>query len=82
MRTLRLAEGEKMKGINYTALVPVLIKGIQEQQQVIDKQESRIADLEKQLSGMETLRAEVAALAQLMNREVAEEEASKTVDKK
>ncbi len=67
------ADGEKMKGINYTALVPVLIKGIQEQQQVIDSQEDRILDLENQLTAMKSLKAEVAALAQLVKGQASTE---------
>lgn len=35
-----------LKSVNYTGLIPILIQGIQEQQEIIDNQESRIAKLE------------------------------------
>jgi len=36
-----------MLSVNYTELVPVLIKAVQEQQRTIAQQEARIASLEK-----------------------------------
>ena len=41
---------EKYLGMAYTELLPVTIKAIQEQQQIIEDQETRIAELEKQLA--------------------------------
>ena len=35
-----------LKSVNYSGLIPILIQGIQEQQEIIDNQESRIAKLE------------------------------------
>ena len=55
-------KGETLKGINYTALVPVLIKGMQEQQEEIDH-------LKEQLAQMKMLQSEVAALAKLMHQQ-------------
>ncbi|MCB2195349.1 MAG: tail fiber domain-containing protein [Bacteroidetes bacterium] len=46
---------DKTLGINYSELVPVLIKGIQEQQQLIKKQQERIDDLENRLVQLEIL---------------------------
>ena len=34
-------------GINYSELIPVLIKGIQEQQQLIEQQQHEIEELKK-----------------------------------
>lgn len=42
-------------GIFYSDLIPVLIKGMQEQQQLIEEKESRIADLEERLAKVEQL---------------------------
>jgi len=35
-----------LKSVNYTGLIPILIQGIQEQQEIIESQEERIAKLE------------------------------------
>ncbi len=40
---------EQILGINYSSLIPVLIKSIQEQQQIIDKQKQKNEQLEKLL---------------------------------
>ncbi len=40
-------EGFEYLGINYTELIPVLIKGMQEQQQIIEQLQKRIETLEK-----------------------------------
>jgi len=42
-------------GINYSALIPVLIKGIQEQQEVIENQKSEIDELKARIGQIEQL---------------------------
>ena len=70
-----------MKGINYVSLVPVLIKGMQEQQALIVEQADKIADLERQLKEIEALKAEVTALAKLMKNQT-EENTSESIGEK
>jgi len=45
--TVRANERSGMLSINYTALIPVVIKAIQEQQAVVERQAARIAALEQ-----------------------------------
>ena len=40
-------EESQTMGINYSELIPVLIKGIQEQQQLIEQQQHEIEELKK-----------------------------------
>ncbi|MGC4023390.1 MAG: tail fiber domain-containing protein [Cyclobacteriaceae bacterium] len=59
---------EKYLGMNYTELVPVLIKAVQEQQKIIDEQKDQIAELKSKQDQKETsaqlelnqLKAEIA----------------------
>jgi hypothetical protein len=44
---------EKTLGINYSELVPVLIKSIQQQEQLIDSQKERINDQQKRIEELE-----------------------------
>lgn len=60
--------GEPMKGINYTSLIPVLIKGIQEQQEVILTQEDRIVELEKGIEELKELKKQIALLSQKLDK--------------
>ncbi len=46
---------DKLYGVNYAGFSMVAIKAIQEQQEVIDQQESRIEDLETRLARLEAL---------------------------
>jgi hypothetical protein len=45
-------DGEKRLGINYQYFTVLAIKGLQEQQQIINKQEERIAKLEAMMKGL------------------------------
>jgi hypothetical protein len=49
------AQGQlsNMKGIDYVELIPVLIKAIQEQQVLIDKQNAKIAEMESRMAKMD-----------------------------
>jgi len=46
-------EAEGSLSISYSGLVPVLVRAVQEQQQELDAQEARIADLEARLAALE-----------------------------
>ena len=57
-QNLNAQDAEKAKGetinyktLNYTELIPLLIKGMQEQQAMIEKQNDKIAQLQSQLNG-------------------------------
>ena len=39
-------DGEKMQGVDYSKLTPILLKAIQEQQEIINDLKSRIEQLE------------------------------------
>jgi len=51
IREARLEAGEAVdfKAVNYTALIPVLVKGIQEQQAIIEANEAMIEDLKARI---------------------------------
>jgi hypothetical protein len=55
-------------GMNYSELVPVLVKAVQEQQAEIDTQTERIAALEARLSALEAAQGEPAAQAGWLDR--------------
>ena len=44
---------EEIKSVNYTALIPVLTKAMQEQQQQIDKQQQQIEELKQIISSLQ-----------------------------
>jgi len=46
-------EAVDFKAVNYTALIPVLIKGIQEQQAIIEANEAMIEDLKARIEALE-----------------------------
>jgi len=46
-------EAVDFKAVNYTALIPVLIKGIQEQQAIIDANETMIEELKARIETLE-----------------------------
>lgn len=50
-KKMNMTSGETMdvKGVNYTMLIPVLTKGLQEQQAIIESQNERIEKLEAQI---------------------------------
>lgn len=55
-----LKEGDKgknieFKAVNYTELIPVMIKGMQEQQSTIEKQNQTISNLQKQIDDLKNL---------------------------
>lgn len=52
-----VAEAIEFKSVNYIGLIPVLIKGVQEQQTTLTRQEQEIADLKAQLSEIRGLLA-------------------------
>ena len=47
------AESVDYLGVNYNELIPILIKGMQEQQAIIEKQQSQLDQLEKRLEALE-----------------------------
>nr|MBS0037840.1 tail fiber domain-containing protein [Saprospiraceae bacterium] len=55
-------EGEDALTVNYDQIAVLAIKGIQEQQEVIDSQEKRISELEKQLEAQGKLLLKLSAL--------------------
>ena len=50
----------KMLGVNYTALVPVTIKAVQEQERTIEAQAKLIADLNRRVAALEASKTKVA----------------------
>jgi len=48
-------DANKTYGVNYSELVPVLIKGMQDQQEIINSQKSKISDLESRLNKIEKM---------------------------
>lgn len=54
------------KGVDYTVMIPVLIKGMQEQQVQIEELKSTVDDLKSQLSQYKDLSAQVVELKKLM----------------
>ncbi|MBL0358383.1 MAG: tail fiber domain-containing protein [Chitinophagaceae bacterium] len=49
----KLSDEVQFKAVNYTGLIPVLTKAVQEQQQIIDKQQKAIDDLLKRVEKLE-----------------------------
>jgi len=47
--------------VNYVGMIPILWKGVQEQQTIIDNQQTQISDLAEQLDELERLLLELAA---------------------
>jgi uncharacterized protein YukE len=54
-----------LKGVRYTALIPVLINGMQEQQRQVQKQQQQIRELQ---ANLEQEKAEKAALEEKVNQ--------------
>ncbi len=48
-------DAEHTKGINYIGLIPVLVKGVQEQQTQIEQQQGRIEQQQKQLQQQQAI---------------------------
>lgn len=48
-------QGMHFTAINYTGLIPIMVAGMQEQQQIIDEQEQQISDLEARILRLEKL---------------------------
>lgn len=46
------ADKDKLLSVNYTAIIPILTKGIQEQQVIIEDQKKRLEKLEKLVSDL------------------------------
>jgi hypothetical protein len=62
--------GEKFLGMNYTELIPVLIKAIQEQQKTIDELKSKLTEVKKSSNDeLEQLKAEVAQIKKVLSLE-------------
>jgi hypothetical protein len=59
------------KGVNYNGLIPVLIKGMQEQQMQIEAQRAHIAALEAQVKKLESLEAKLDALTNSLSVQTA-----------
>ena len=68
-------KGEKVTdtyGMQYTGLIPVLVKAIQEQQKVIEDRSIRITQLEEKLQKMNDLEARLSLIEALMNSQKSE----------
>ena len=63
-------------GVNYSDIIPVLIKAIQEQQKQIEELTSKLKSSEQENSELQTLKAEVAEIKRLLSAE------AKATDKK
>ncbi|HMI08463.1 MAG TPA: tail fiber domain-containing protein, partial [Flavobacterium sp.] len=66
-------DANQTKAINYSELIPVLIKAIQEQQQLIEKQNATIANLQdenKEVSGLKTLITQKMKELELMQQKI------------
>lgn len=50
--TEKKADGKEFKSLNYTELIPLLIKGMQEQQATIDQQQKQIDDLKAMVTNL------------------------------
>lgn len=50
---IKLQDGVTFKALNYTGLIPVLTKAIQEQQDIINKQQKNIDELMKRVASLE-----------------------------
>lgn len=59
------------KGVNYNGLIPVLVKGMQEQQEQIEAQQAHIAALEAQVKRLESLEAKLEALTNSIGQQTA-----------
>ena len=77
------------KRVNYTGLIPFLVKGMQEQQDIIEDQEKEMVALQQQIDGLQQklnevdqLKEQVAALAKLMSINKDDPEASLDTQKK
>ena len=72
-------KGEKVTdtyGMQYTGLIPVLVKAVQEQQKVIEDKAIRISQLEGKLQKMNELEARLTLIEVLMNNQKSEIRAS------
>lgn len=72
-------QGEKVTdtyGMQYTGLIPVLVKAVQEQQKVIEDKTNRISLLEGKLQKMNDLEARLNLIEALMNSQKSEIRAS------
>jgi flagellar biosynthesis chaperone FliJ len=72
-------KGEKVTdtyGMQYTGLIPVLVKAVQEQQKVIEEKVNRISQLEDKLLKMNGLEARLNLIEALMNNQKSENPAS------
>ena len=67
---------KNFKRVNYTGVIPVLVKGMQEQQAIIDQQQEEIDTLKALLQDMDVLKQQVAALAKMMETTVDNENAA------
>jgi trimeric autotransporter adhesin len=68
-------KGEKVTdtyGMQYTGLIPVLVKAVQEQQKVIEDKTNRISQLEGKLQKMNDLEARLNLIEALMNSQKSE----------
>ena len=62
--------------MQYTGLIPVLVRAVQEQQKVIEDKTTRISQLEGKLQKMNELEARLTLIEVLMNNQKSEIRAS------
>lgn len=54
----KVGENIEYKGVNYIALIPVLVAGMQEQQKQMDEKDAKLADLEQRLNALQSQMAQ------------------------
>ncbi len=61
-----LDKAKAFKRVNYTGVIPFLVKGMQEQQEIIEDQQAEIDVLKAKLKELDELKQQVATLAKMM----------------
>jgi len=59
-------KAKAFKRVNYTGVIPFLVKGMQEQQEIIEEQQAEIDVLKEKLNEIGELKQQVATLAKMM----------------
>jgi hypothetical protein len=62
-------DADGYKSVDYSKVAPILVEAIKEQQDLINAQQKEIARLQSDLAGLQDLKAQVAALAELVSKQ-------------